>query len=143
MRASVLIIAVAAFTITACGEDVESHYRTYAELELAGEGPRSWMPSWLPRSATDIHDWHNLDTNATRIAFSVPRATPALLTDCRPTTRTRKFRGFSDWWPDERTFATLQHFECEERTAFADGHVEVRVAGAAIDMRAKRVYFWR
>lgn len=83
MRTSVFILAIAALGLVACGDDIEAHYRTYAELERAGDGARSWMPGWLPSSATDIYDWHNLDTNATRIRFSVPAATPAMLSRCR------------------------------------------------------------
>jgi hypothetical protein len=137
-----LLLLISMLSIMGCNEDVEAHYRTYSDLENAGVGPRSWMPHWLPRTAVDIHDLHNLDTNSTLISFSVPEATPALLRACRPVTAGRN-PGRAPWWPTDQAFATLQHFECEERTTFGDGRVETRVTGAAIDRRSKRIYFWR
>lgn len=142
MRNLFVVITVCS-VLTGCGEDVESYYASYSELQAADAGARSWMPAWLPRSATDICDWHNLDTNATLIAFSVPQASPTLLVGCQPASSVKNPGEGSKWWPDDRAFAKLQHYECEERMTYADGRVEVRYAGAAIDPRRNRVYFWR
>ena len=136
-----LLLLISVLCLVGCDEDIEAHYPTYSDLEKAADGPRSWMPKWLPRNAADIHDWHNLDTNSTLISFSVPEATPALLVDCRPAAGRNP--GRASWWPNDQAFSKLQHFECEERTTFGDGHVETRTTGAAIDSRSNRVYFWR
>src|SRR5215208_4537175 len=43
------------------GEVQENRYGSYAEArESLREG---WLPPMLPRSATEIHEWHDLDTN--------------------------------------------------------------------------------
>ena len=43
------------------GEAVESRFTNYAEaLESQRRG---WLPTMLPLSATEIHEWHELDTN--------------------------------------------------------------------------------
>jgi hypothetical protein len=140
---SLLISGTLSLLLLGCGENIEAHYSTYAELHAADSGARSWMPQWLPRSATDIRDWHNLDSNGTLIAFTVPRATSALLEGCRPTSEAKNPVEQSSWWPDDQAFAKLQHFDCEERVTYADGRVEVRRAGAATDSQRNRIYFWR
>jgi hypothetical protein len=125
-----------------CNEDVAAHYRTYADLQRAGAGPQSWMPRWMPSTATDIYDWHSLDTNATLISFHLRDASPSLLRECEPATQPKN-PGRGPWWPTDRDFASMQHFKCEEQTVFADGHISVSNAGAALDRRTNRVYYWR
>ena len=137
------VVMILCCALTGCGEDVESHYASYSELQAADAGARSWMPAWLPPSATDIRDWHNLDTNATLIAFTVPQPGPELLVGCRPASSVENPGEASIWWPDDEAFAEFQHFECEERMTYTDGRVELRHAGAAVDPRRNRVYFWR
>ena len=138
-----LLIAAVSCALSGCGEDIEAHYPTYADLQKANAGARSWMPQWLPASATDIRDWHDLDTNATLIAFAVPEATPQLLRGCRPAKMARNPGTPSAWWPDNQAFMELEHFRCDERVTFADGRVETREAGAALDRTNHRIYFWR
>jgi len=128
--------------LVACGERVESHYATFRDLERASAGARSWMPEWLPESATDIREWHDLDTNSTLVAFTVPNATPTLLSGCKPFRFTAN-PGSASWWPTDDSFASLKHFECEERTSFAGGRIETRRAGVALDQARNRLYFWR
>ncbi len=43
------------------GEIQENRYRAYSEAR--GSHDHGWLPSVLPRSATLIHEWHDLDTN--------------------------------------------------------------------------------
>lgn len=43
------------------GEAQENRYATYAQARESLR--RGWLPSMLPSSATEIHEWHELDTN--------------------------------------------------------------------------------
>jgi hypothetical protein len=43
------------------GEAQENRYTNYAQASEAQR--RGWLPVTLPRSATEIHEWHHLDTN--------------------------------------------------------------------------------
>jgi hypothetical protein len=43
------------------GEAQENRYTTYAEGRESQR--RGWLPVMLPRSATEIHEWHELDAN--------------------------------------------------------------------------------
>lgn len=44
--------------------------RTAAEQD--GAFRRGWLPSWMPISARDIEEIHDLDTNVQAIRFTVP-----------------------------------------------------------------------
>jgi hypothetical protein len=138
----VFFLLLVLFT-TACDESVERHYQNYAELQRAGAGAKSWMPDWLPASATDIYDWHDLDTSSTLVAFSVPNASPILLRGCRRVAKVTNPGDASIWWPNDRAFSAMQHFECDDRITYQNGQVDQRAAGAAIDPATNRVYFWR
>ena len=43
------------------GEIEENRFGTYDEAQQSQR--RGWLPPMLPRSATEIHEWHDLDTN--------------------------------------------------------------------------------
>lgn len=43
------------------GEAEENRYANYTEARESQQ--RGWLPTMLPRSATEIHEWHELDTN--------------------------------------------------------------------------------
>jgi hypothetical protein len=64
-RGAILLgVAVAVLALYICNtreEAQENRYATYDDArESLGHG---WLPSMLPRSATEIHEWHNSDTN--------------------------------------------------------------------------------
>ena len=49
-------------------------YDVYDDLEdVRREGAieRGWIPDWVPESATDIHDHHELDTNLRAVSFRI------------------------------------------------------------------------
>ena len=78
-------VTIAALLLTACGDITEERYDTYAEARDAGMIERGWMPDFVPTSATDIHDVHDLDTNAQTLIFSVPTSeVPATTARFRP-----------------------------------------------------------
>ena len=50
-------------------ETYESHFETYQQLkesELIGKG---WVPSFIPRSAYDIHERHKVDVGRVNVRF--------------------------------------------------------------------------
>jgi hypothetical protein len=56
------VIALLAFYLRSTGGEVQEHrYASYGEAQ---EGQaRGWLPPLLPKSATEIHEWHDLDTS--------------------------------------------------------------------------------
>lgn len=44
-------------------ERSRSYFATFAEMEAAGMMSRGWLPEYLPRSASEIQEGHDIDTN--------------------------------------------------------------------------------
>lgn len=68
------ICASLILSLVACGEDKEARYGTWDEAEKAGAIERGWVPHFIPKSARNIRDVHNLDTNAQMLRFNVSPA---------------------------------------------------------------------
>ena len=56
------LFAVGLFSITHF-ENRSSSFQTYEELRASGLIERGWLPDYLPRSATEIEESHDIDTN--------------------------------------------------------------------------------
>jgi hypothetical protein len=50
-------------------ENPRSSFATFEEMEAAGLVARGWLPEFLPHSATDINETHDIDTNRVRASF--------------------------------------------------------------------------
>jgi len=46
-----------------------SHFKTYEDLRDSGLIDKGWVPEYLPRSATDIEELHDIDTNQAWASF--------------------------------------------------------------------------
>jgi len=72
-----LVIAASTFFLVACGLpnlDMYVIYDTHAEAVADEAIQRGWIPTWVPPTATNIHEAHNLDTNARALSFTAPNA---------------------------------------------------------------------
>ena len=58
--------------LVGCSEQVDESYPTYADAQRAGAVDRGWVPAFVPASARDIRDTHNLDTNRQTLRFAIP-----------------------------------------------------------------------
>ena len=47
-------------------------YATYDDAKLDGAFERGWLPEWLPQSASEIHEAHDLDSNQRAFSFRLP-----------------------------------------------------------------------
>ncbi|USA38258.1 YbbD family protein [Pelagerythrobacter marinus] len=63
---------VSILALSACSEQIEESYPTWAEAQRAGTIERGWVPSFVPTSARNISDSHNLDRNTQTLRFAVP-----------------------------------------------------------------------
>jgi hypothetical protein len=71
-----------------CSETFESHYSDRQEAQRDGVFERGWLPDWLPASATDIREIHNLDTNEGAFSFSVQAGwSPPEAAGCAPSSQ--------------------------------------------------------
>lgn len=59
-------------SLAGCSEQMDETYATYADAQDAGAIERGWIPAFVPASARDITDSHNLDTNRQALQFTIP-----------------------------------------------------------------------
>lgn len=62
-------VVLAAIRYMEYTENPKSAFESYEEMERSGLIARGWLPQYLPPSATDIEESHNLDTNRVWAAF--------------------------------------------------------------------------
>jgi hypothetical protein len=142
--ASLKTLATAALVATAvmlasCNERPEVFYADAAAARGAGSVDRGWIPDWLPTSARNIYEMHDLDTNESMLAFSFNPADPPDVgqscTQIQPEAlRPVRFR--RSWWPND----------VSPPPAATHRHVYYRCSdGAYVAMSAKegRLYHWR
>jgi hypothetical protein len=124
----------------ACQETFESRFDNHAALERSSSSRGDWIPKWVPSSARDIYERHNIDTNASLLRFSYGSPDePPFGSACKPTA-THCGRGShlsADWWPDdlgsERAPSDrYQLFECAEESGCL-----------AVVKSEKEAFFWR
>ena len=63
-----------------------SYIESYDSLDKDAKGrrQRGWLPAWLPKTATRIHESHNLDTNEIWLMFSYSPRDKFFKKDCIP-----------------------------------------------------------
>jgi hypothetical protein len=57
--------------VTSCTDVMEGHYSTRKAAEQARLFDQGWLPSFIPSSAVDIYEAHDLDSNHGLIRFSL------------------------------------------------------------------------
>lgn len=95
--------------LAACGRlDVtENRYRDTRSAISAGAIERGWIPVFLPLSANEIIEQHNLDTNEVLLRFLMDQSDiGSIAKSCQRTERltiTFPRKGASHWWPESLT----------------------------------------
>jgi hypothetical protein len=94
-----LALACFAVVLAGCGETFENRYSDRDEAKKAGAFERGWLPEWLPSSATNVREIHNLDTNGIAFSFSAhagwgPPDTAGCVTPVQTTAPSIRFSGF-------------------------------------------------
>lgn len=69
VRAALTLLML--MSIAGCNERHDVHYADWAEAQANGAVERGWMPAFVPRSATDLRERHDLDSNAQTLSFVV------------------------------------------------------------------------
>jgi hypothetical protein len=65
VAASIALFAL--YVVLTWREAKENRFSNYTEAR--GSQSRGWLPKMLPLSATEIHEWHDLDTNVSFGSF--------------------------------------------------------------------------
>jgi len=67
-----MTITAILLSVAGCSDQMNETYATYADAQRAGAIARGWVPAFVPSSARDIADSHNLDTNRQTLQFTIP-----------------------------------------------------------------------
>lgn len=69
-------------------EVASSTYESYTEAQAAGAlGKGKWLPLWLPITATEIWETHDIDTNESWLHFTFSGTLHELKQQCQKVTR--------------------------------------------------------
>jgi hypothetical protein len=134
-RAYVIVLLIAAALIAACSliDTQSASYADYGAVEATGAIGRGWIPAFLPESATDVREKHNLDTNTELVRFDFDARDLGTLTQaCPPTQDIVPPTLNANWWPDDLQDSVGAFFRCEGAGAYL-----------AVDATNMRAYFWR
>jgi hypothetical protein len=105
---------------------------------------RGWIPEWIPASATNVREVHDLDTNRSQLAFAYTEFDTATLEPgCRFEAQgqiTFARTALRSWWPPELTAASV---ETKRFSLFACAKDREPHAFLAIDPANRTAYFWR
>jgi hypothetical protein len=64
-------------------ENPKSHFENYDEAKASGLMERGWIPTFIPKSSTEIREIHNIDTNRVRMTFKFsPGDTKEIIKNC-------------------------------------------------------------
>ena len=63
------LVALELLALPGCRETQRAQYADYHQAEASGAVQRGWIPAFVPRSATDIAEVHDLDLNTQRLRF--------------------------------------------------------------------------
>ena len=64
-------------------ETLDASYPAASDALADGAVKRGWIPAWIPSTATDIHEVHNLDSNQSALSFTLPQAAWRPPASCR------------------------------------------------------------
>ena len=145
MSRSRALLYIALFLGVACREVDESHYATVAAVRQADDSRQGWLPPFLPESATDIREKHDIAANWTfvRFRFTAPLADPSTCTVIpRSTLPSPSVRGHltPSWWPSPLPESpSVRTLTCTEPTY----GTSTAPTWLVIDDGAATAYFWR
>jgi len=80
MRTSIIARLGMLAVLVGCGDVRRAEYATFDAAVAAGAARRGWIPPYVPQTAVDIAEAHDLDLNTQRLRFRAPEgaASPAL-----------------------------------------------------------------
>jgi hypothetical protein len=96
----VLVMIVSVLFVTGCKEQLESHYPTVNTAAQAGAFKRGWLPGVLQPDATDMREWHDLDSNEVLGRFALNDSVlHRLQSDCKASQEEPPNSTDPSWWP--------------------------------------------
>jgi len=131
-------VALAIVACLGCGEQQEATYADRRAALRAGAIERGWVPEWIPKTARDLREVHNVDTNQSMLSFRYDRGDRLSVPgSCSPATTVSAppFRVASwprDIPPGSGVSTRYAFFSCESGRAFL-----------ALLVGRDEAYYWR
>jgi len=131
--------------VSSCRETLVTRYASRTEADRAGAFGSGWLPQFLPPSAVDIWERHNIDTNETWGAFRFPAGEAAGLrgavVPADPAATTVRNPGGTPEWPDALAGQLVRgRLHSAGLELFKAASEEVYLA---VDWQHGVAYFWR
>jgi hypothetical protein len=124
-------------------EVVESIYPDYEAAVSAGAIDRGWIPEFIPPSAKEIKETHNLDTNEVWVSFVWGSGEwLSVEEDCRTVEGERielPRKSGGGWWPPALVEASNPPPRKSEYAYYRCKNGAV----LAVQSKERRVYYWR
>jgi hypothetical protein len=154
-KLSLLLPAIIA-TIAGCGwfETRESFYANYSQAVSDGAIIKGWLPMFLPHSATNIAERHDIDTNEIWVQFYFSKDDLSfLLRSCEKIESTKviyprlNVTQAIDWWPSNlrgslnNSDHIYKFYRCSQDTASPLGSVK-KPAFLALDSDSAVAWYW-
>jgi len=148
-KSKLIFLCIMAIAFTACSERFTEYYPKYEDAAKDGAVKRGWIPEIVPKTAIEIHEQHDLDTNDVWIRFTFPSSRRDQLTsglkrlsnDEVEKVRVRRPSNV-DWWFE----GLIQQAPANDNALNAEIYVvkchEDRAGYLALDRTSQRVYFW-
>ena len=96
MKIAALLLALSILCV-GC-ERTSQSFSDYADLKRRNALQSGWFPEWMPVSAYDIEETHDMDTNQSMLSAKYKQgsfAVPCPQVDSAPPAPFKR-----DWWPD-------------------------------------------
>ncbi|MBD1556481.1 hypothetical protein HC752_05995 [Vibrio sp. S9_S30] len=78
------------------GDNVTTRFEDYREMEASGIVEQGWLPAFLPQSAINIQEKHDLDTNEVMATFDYdPQDTGSVQESCELMSETEQSTRYS------------------------------------------------
>lgn len=121
-----LVISIL-LSLAGCGEYEETAYANLAAAKADGAVDRGWIPDWIPQTAVQIQEAHDLDSNHSALALRFsPKESWNPPPTCKQISRADlpKPPTRPSWWPTDvppSPFVTHRHvyYACEEKSFVA------------------------
>lgn len=158
MRVAALLLAsLSMLVLTGCskmsgeGDIKSSKYSSFQEASQWGAFKSGWLPQALPRSATNIVEVHNVDSNELWVTFRYPKNDiDGLIKECVLDQKARlpnaeRTKRSAPWWPlelvdgsDEQSRKRWTILSCPSMR-----HAEsVFAANIAVDRTSWTAWYW-
>jgi hypothetical protein len=88
ISAVLIVLVVGGLGVIASFENPSSSYKNYSEMDDSGIINAGWVPDFIPRSAFEIEETHNIDSNIVKVKFRFnPEDTELAKSRCKTETK--------------------------------------------------------